>query len=118
MSTPRERLRQPIDGPGRGHGAGWGRSQSQSQWEYRRRFAEIPTYAQVVTPPPPQRFTPAATGCDLGKVTKQVPPQMNQEVNNNVKYDGSRYNQHAPLAEDENTDYQGCMDDSRLFFTN
>lgn len=126
MSTPRERLRQPIDGPGRGHGAGWGRSQS--RWEYRRRFAEIPTYADVTPPPrgPPssqRRYTPAAAaGCDLGKVTKQVPikNQMttkNQEVNNNLRYDGSRYNQNAPPPEDENTDFQGCMADSRQFYS-
>ena len=119
MSTPRERLRQPIDGPGRGHGGGWGRSQA--QYEYRRRFAVVPTYAEVVSPPPPppRRYTPAAAmGYDLGKVTKQAPiknqmPTRKHEPNNNdLRYDGSRYNQNAPPAEDEETDYQGNMTES------
>ena len=120
MSTPRERLHQPVDGPGRGHGGGWGRSQA--QYEYRRRFAVVPTYAEVVSPPPPptRRYTPAAaTDYDLGKVNKQAPiknqmPTRKPEPNNNdMRYDGSRYNQNAPPAEDEDTDYQGYTIDSR-----
>ena len=122
MSTPRERLRQPIDGPGRGHGAGWGRSQTQ-QYEYRRRFTVAPTYAEVAgspPPPPTQRYTPAAATGFPRKTTRHVATNnqatsKSQEVNNNLRYDGSRYNQNAPPAEDENTDYQGCLDDPDKF---
>ena len=58
-------------------------------------------------------------GYDLGKVNKQAPiknqmPTRKHESNNNdLRYDGSRYNQNAPPAEDEDTDYQGYTTEPR-----
>ena len=125
MSTPRERLRLPVEGPpGRGHGSGWARPQS--QWGDRRRISEIPsrprtpTYAEILSPPPTPRFTPSAAGkaaipasASRRKVARHVPARVAAAASNNnsLKYDGSRYNQNAPVTEDDGnaTDYQVCI---------